>query len=302
MDIGGTNTRAMAVDFEGREVGERLRVSTLKSNAADFIEHLSELILKAIPQDKKLEDLAGVGIGMPGPLNPKEGILYQTPHFAELKNVEVAKMLSQKLNKPVYLEHDANCAAIGERAFGAAKNVDDFIMLTFGTGIGAGIYCGGKIVHGKSGGAGEVGHLCLYPGGTTCQCGRKGCLEEYLSARAVVRRANEMGANIENAHEIFVQKDRGTEWAEKLFSKLVHELSTGLGTLINVFEPQKIILAGGLFVQKHENFLSAVQEALKNEAFDSALKDFELCATHIPRNTGLLGAAAVAISKLTPRL
>lgn len=297
VDIGGTNTRALAIGLNGKVIGERIRESSRKDAGVEgFVAHIAEVIKKAIPKDSAGELLA-VGVGLPGPVNARKGILNHAPNLPGFHNVPMAQMLQDILKVPVYVDNDANCAVFGEHRFGAAQNKDDFLMLTFGTGVGGGVFMDGSIRYGKSGGSGEMGHICLYPGGLPCGCGRKGCFEKYVSAITVLNRAKAMGANIEAAHEIYEAFDRGEPWAKDLLGTVSTELATTLGTLINIFEPEAIVLGGGLFVQKYESFLAIVKEKLKKEAFPSALEGFELLISGVPGNAGLLGAAALALSK-----
>lgn len=299
VDIGGTNTRAMAVGLGGNVVGPRIREPSRKDQGVEgFINHVAEVIEKAKPESSQGE-LLGVGVGLPGPVNPKQGLLYHAPNLPGFHNVPVSKMLSERLGVSVFVDNDANCAVFGEHRFGAAQNKNDFLMLTFGTGIGGGVFMDGSIRHGKSGGSGEIGHLCLYPGGLQCGCGRRGCFEKYVSAITVLNRAKAMGANIEAAHEIYEAFDKKEEWALGLLDSVSTELATALGTLINIFEPEAIVLGGGLFVQKYESFLNLVQKKLAKEAFPSALENFSLLVSGVPGNAGLLGAAALALSKVS---
>lgn len=297
VDIGGTNTRALAVDFGGQIIGERIRLESDKDRGLDaFLEHIALVVQKALPGAEHGKPLA-VGVGLPGPVNPREGVLYSAPALPFV-NVNFAQKLGAILGVPTFVDNDANCAAFGEHRFGAAQNMNDFLMLTFGTGIGGGIFMDGKIRYGKSGGAAEIGHLCVERGGRPCNCGRRGCVEQYLSAINVMKRAGECGHEVSAAHEIYEAEERGEVWAIKLLSDLSFELASVLGSLINVFEPQGIVMGGGLFVQKYENFLQFTREKLQKEAFPSALKGFELLVSAVPGNAGLLGAAALAMSKV----
>ena len=296
VDIGGTNTRALAVDAAGNAVGERIRLESHKDSVAAFVEQVCRVIERAIPQGQG-KPLA-VGVGLPGPVNAPSGVLFEAPHLPGFRDVPLGKLLGDKLKLPVFIENDANCAAFGEAAFGAARGKKDFLMLTFGTGIGGAIFSGGNIQHGKRGAAGEVGHMNLHPNGIACNCGRRGCFERYVSAVTVLNRAKETHPEIEQSHEIFEAADRGEAWAQALLEDVSSDLARGLGNLVNIFDPEAIVLGGGLFVQKFENFLELTREKLQREAFASMLRGFELLTSQVPGNAGLLGAAAMAYRRL----
>ena len=184
MDLGGTNLRAAAIDKSGTLL-EKI------SGATKFEEGREAVIGDIVAAISKLrethgaEGLRGIGVGVPGFIRMKEGLITNSNNLPYLENVPIRDVLSAKLNTRVILENDANAAALGECWIGAGRDVDDLVLLTLGTGIGGGIISGGRIVRGSVGMAGEMGHISVVPNGNPCGCGNQGCLEKHASATAV---------------------------------------------------------------------------------------------------------------------
>ncbi|HCC71726.1 MAG TPA: glucokinase, partial [Bacteroidales bacterium] len=187
IDIGGTNTVFGLVDKEGKIISEG-SLSTDKSPRPDrFIKRLAGEINKLVDEKKNII-LKGVGVGAPNG-NYHKGTIELAPNLSWKGIVPFADIMKKEVNKPVVLTNDANAAAVGEMIFGGAKEIKDFIILTLGTGLGSGFVVNGNVVYGHTGFAGEYGHVIMVPGGRECGCGRKGCLETYVSATAIVRTA-----------------------------------------------------------------------------------------------------------------
>ncbi|MDR2168022.1 MAG: ROK family protein, partial [Clostridiales bacterium] len=180
VDLGGTNLAAGIVD-NGKILHKMSVATNFKEGAGALIADIARLCNELTAD---FENIVSIGIGCPGIVNPKEGILVKAPNLG-LFNIEISQPLSRLLNLPVFIENDANCAALGEHSRGAAKGAVSSITVTLGTGVGGGIIIDGKIYSGPFFGAGEIGHHVIVVGGEACNCGRRGCWEAYASANAL---------------------------------------------------------------------------------------------------------------------
>src|SRR5438128_1696976 len=195
VDLGGTNLRIAAVNQRG-ELMEKVTLGTRVALGKDHVIHeMCDAIRVLAVKYQNAGPLQGIGIGMPGIIDMKTGMLRESPNLTGWEESPVQAQIERRLCTLVILENDANVAALGEKWLGAAKDFDDMIMLTLGTGVGGGIVLGGRIWHGMTGMAGEFGHMTVEPEGQLCGCGNRGCAEQYASATAVVRMAREAIAN-----------------------------------------------------------------------------------------------------------
>ena len=191
VDLGGTNLRIAAVDVNGN-ILEKITTGTEVARGRDqVIFEMSEAVRELITKFRNAGHLAGIGIGVPGIIDMQSGMLRESPNLPGWQDYPVKQEIERRLGTTVILENDANAAALGEKWLGAASNVDDVCMITLGTGVGGGIVLQGRIWHGMTGMAGELGHMPVDPEGPPCGCGSRGCLEQYGSATAIKRMAVE---------------------------------------------------------------------------------------------------------------
>jgi len=195
VDLGGTNLRIAALDEKGQLL-EKVTLGVQVFLGRDHvIDAMCDAISHLIAKYKDSAILAGIGIGVPGIIDMKTGMLRESPNLPGWAEFPVHAEIERRLGTRVILENDANAAALGEKWLGAARHVQDMAMLTLGTGVGGGLVIGGKVWHGMTGMAGEFGHMTLDAEGVPCKCGSRGCLEVYASATAVVRMAREVIAS-----------------------------------------------------------------------------------------------------------
>src|SRR5579872_1863498 len=191
VDLGGTNLRVAAIDQTGKQL-ETITTGTEVKRGRDSV--INEMCLAIQSLANKYLDsrkLVGIGIGVPGIIEMERGTIRQAPNLPGWGDYPVKHEIEQRLGTTVFLENDANAATLGEKWLGAARDVDAVALLTLGTGVGGGIVIDGRIHHGMSGMAGEIGHMTVYPDGVVCGCGSHGCLEQYASATAIKRMALE---------------------------------------------------------------------------------------------------------------
>ena len=211
-----------------------------------------------------------------------------------------------EINLPVYLENDANCAALGEHMVGAAKGSDSSITVTLGTGIGGGIILGGKIISGAYGDAGEIGHMVISPNGEPCTCGTHGCWEAYASATALIRQAkiasiyapeSQIVKEVDNdlrlitGKTVFDAADLGDETAKSVIQQYLFYVSIGLANLVNILQPETIAMGGGICAQG-EKILRPIGEMTESMVFGRNLKT-KLVTAALGNDAGIIGAAAL---------
>lgn len=296
VDVGGTNLRVGAVNSDGELILSFKESTPNENNPLALLDTLCNLVAKV--QEQVREPLTGLGLGWPGAVNQQEGLVLETPNIRGFQNFPLKQALEDKLHLPCQIENDAKCAGLAEKRFGAARSFQDFILLTFGTGIGGAIFTNGQLVRGRSGLAGEIGHLCLYPNGIACPCGSQGCMERYVSAKALETRAEKKWGRFVSARDILAlcEKD-GTEAheARSLIKDYVDDLSLALGSLINIFDPQGIVFSGGLFTTGGGPLLVEVQKSLSTQGFQSLKKNVQLVASTLEGKAGIIGAASLML-------
>ncbi len=193
LDLGGTNLRAAAITSDGKML-DSVSGRTAYSAGRDAIVNEMVEAIQSIRERQGAEQLKGIGIGVPGFIQMKEGVIRNSNNLASLENFPIREELSRRLATKVILENDANAAALGEKWIGAGCDVDDLVLLTLGTGIGGGIVSNGDIIlRGHLGMAGELGHITVVPNGNPCGCGNRGCVETHASATAVTAMAKLLG-------------------------------------------------------------------------------------------------------------
>ncbi|MCU0245640.1 MAG: ROK family protein [Bryobacter sp.] len=292
VDLGGTNLRAAAIDRNGKLI-EKISRST---NAAQGRDAVLDAIVGGILElksDLPNDQLAGVGIGVPGFILIREGKIVGSNNLPDFEGFPVRDAIEKRLGAKVILENDANAAAMGEKWMGAGKDVDDLVLLTLGTGIGGGIISGGRVLHGFVGMAGELGHLTVVPNGNPCGCGNRGCLEKHASATAVTAMARLMQLGEElSAAEVFQMAEAGNEKARRVFETMGEALGIGLANLVNVFNFPLYLLSGGV-LPAWDYFAPTMMAVIRERSFT-----FRHTATRIEKATlgneaGLYGAACL---------
>ena len=260
VDLGGTNLRIAAVDEHGQLL-EKITLGTKVARGKDHVIHeMTGAIQQLSAKHRDAGVLQGMGIGVPGIIDIKTGMLRESPNLPGWANSNVREEIEERLGTRVILENDANAAALGEKWLGAARDVEDMAMLTLGTGVGGGIVFGGRIFHGMTGMAGEFGHITVEPEGVPCPCGNRGCLEQYASATAVVRMAREaISSRRAGALERAASSDpefsakavynlaiQGDVEAKRIFGRVGRALGIGIADLVNALNLPMYVVGGGV--------------------------------------------------------
>lgn len=292
IDVGGTNLRVGAVSSQGELLLSFREPTPKESTPVPLIKMICDLVQQV--QKQISEPIAGLGLGWPGAVNRNEGLVLQTPNIQGFKDYPLQKDLEQRLKIPTRIENDAKCAGLAEQKFGTAQKFKDFILLTFGTGIGGVIFANSQWVQGRSGLAGELGHLCLHPGGLPCSCGSRGCFEQYASARALENRAQQILGKKISAREILVLADADDE-ARRCIQEYTFDLAIGVGSIINIFNPEAVVFSGGLFTTGGRVILSSLKEELNKQGFQALKKNIELLPSALEGKAGIIGAASLCL-------
>jgi glucokinase len=306
IDIGGTNLVAGTVAEDGSELLGLVSEPTLPEQGAEAVIARIVKLARASVAEAKGTPIAGVGIGAPGPLDTKRGLVLLTPNLGWV-NLPLRDRLSDALGMPATLDNDANCAVYGEWWRGAARGVHHVVGLTIGTGIGGGIVLGGEIYHGASDVAGEIGHMSIDSMGRRCKCGNYGCLEAYASGPAIAARAVEgIQAGAETALPQYVAGDLakitaqvvyeaahdGDPYALEVVRDTAKFLGAGVANIINVFNPGVVVVCGGVTLAGDKLFLPLRSE-VKRRAFRPAVEACRIVPGELQGTAGVYGAAAV---------
>jgi glucokinase len=309
IDVGGTNTEVAIIDNDGA-ILDGFNVSTRCCESFDqYISLISDGVSDMIKRNNFEQKIERIGVGAPN-ANFFSGNIEHAPNLLWKGILPFASMLQEKTNIPVVLTNDANAAAIGEHVFGGATGMNDFIVVTLGTGLGSGIFSNGKLIYGHDGFAGELGHTLVETNhGRLCGCGRRGCLETYVSSTGIVTTAIELLANNQEKSvlkeipanqltslDISNAANAGDAVAIKAFEYTGKMLAIALANVVSITSPEAIFISGGLvksgkllFDPLIENYNNCVMTLFKGKVkiLPSLLCD---------KNTGLLGAAALAFN------
>ena len=306
VDLGGTNI-AVGVVNENLNIIGRAKLKTNVPRPAEAIfSDIAKAVLIAIDDARiKLEEVQSVGVGTPGSVNKAKGMI-EFANNLDFNKVPAKEMLEEKLGRPVYLDNDANCAALGEAIAGVGKGVSSFVAITLGTGVGSGIVIDGKIVGGVNFAAGEMGHMVIVVNGEQCNCGRKGCWERYASANALTAQTKEamiqnressmwqqVGGKIEevSGRTAFDAMRQGDETASEVVSRYIYYVSAGIINIVNALQPEIICVGGGIG-HEGENLLEPIRRHVENERYSVyAEKQTKICAAVLGNDAGIIGAA-----------
>jgi len=293
-DLGGTQLKYGLVDDQGT-VLYKDKAPTPPS-IGEFLDRLAGLWadLKALSP----EPIGAAGFGFPGIYDVCLGRIRQSPHCAGLEEFDLGPALARVLDAPFIIDNDANLAALGEWTHGAGRGTSSLVVMTIGTGVGSGIILEGRIWAGSRGFAGEIGHVSIRPDGLDCPCGNRGCLETEVSARALIRRYRDFSADPGpiTSEEIYRRAAAGDEAARRSFLEAGISLGLGLGMIINVLNPEMILIGGGIMTAGDLLLDPAIAEAGRR----SYRAGFEACAigrTALGNDAGLIGAAVRAAQR-----
>lgn len=310
VDIGGTNLVVGAVVADGgRVVGLRTEPTGATHGAESVIDRIVAMARATMADTRRIDPNAefdGVGIGSPGPLNRTTGIVLLTPNLGWV-DMPVRDRIGTALGLPAWLDNDANCAMAGEWWVGAAKGARHAVTFTLGTGIGGGIVIDGRLLHGASDVAAEIGHITIETNGRRCGCGNDGCLEAYASGPAIARRALEMiEAGAESlipslvggvlarigAETVYAAAATGDPLALEVVQDTAKYLGVGVANLINILNPEVVVICGGV-TQAGDRLFTPLRREVARRAFRPAVQACRIVPGLLPGTAGVVGAAKV---------
>jgi glucokinase len=310
IDLGGTKILTAVIDSEGEMLSRDHSVTPAAKGQDAVIQAIIESVRRVLGQaELGLDRLEAVGVGAPGPSNPRTGVLYTSPNLPGWRNVPLRDIIEGEFKKKTFLINDANAAALAEYHFGAGRGSCCLIYVTVSTGIGGGVVIGGKVHTGAGGVAAEIGHMTIEDEGPACKCGNRGCWEVLASGTALAREARRRiaegeatsileraGGEMEKVTAPVVQEaaEAGDGVARQLLARTSHYLGTGFANLINILNPDVIVIGGGM-ANMGEMLLGPAYAAARERAFPSAYKSVRFARAELGRNSGVLGAAVYAL-------
>jgi glucokinase len=310
IDVGGTNVVVGTVAEDGSEVLGLVSQPTLAEQGADAVVARIVKLARASMAEAPGREIAGVGIGSPGPLDTKTGVVLMTPNLGWI-NMPLRDRIGGALGLPATLDNDANCAVFGEWWRGAARGVDDVVGLTIGTGIGGGIVLGGQIYHGASDIAGEFGHMTIDANGRRCKCGNYGCLEAYASGPAIAARAVEgieSGAETTlaqyvagdlsriTAQVVYEAAHDGDAYALEMVRDTAKLLGAGVANIVNIFNPAVVVICGGVTLAG-DTLFRPLRSEVQRRVFKPAWEACRILPGVLTGTAGVYGAAAVFMQR-----
>jgi glucokinase len=311
VDLGGTNIVVGALSLDGSQQFGMHSVPTRADLGSDaVVARIAQLVERVAAETMAATgasraQMLGVGIGSPGPLDRETGVVILTPNLG-WTNFPLRDRIAQAVQLPATLDNDANCATLGEWWLGAARGAQQVVGLTIGTGIGGGLILNGRLFHGVSDVAGEVGHTTIDANGRRCGCGNYGCLEAYASGPAIAERAREALAGGEpsampavvggdlsrlTAATVYDAAKQGDRLAQEVVRETARILGIGIANLLNIFNPEVVVLAGGV-TQAGDQLFEPMRAEVRRRAFKPAVDACRIVPGALQGNAGVIGAAA----------
>lgn len=305
IDVGGTTAKAGVVDEEGKILAKSVCKTGKERAFEDIAADMAELCRRVVRESgHEMADIAAVGVGIPGEQDPRSGLVAFCNNLGWV-NVPLMQRLREALGLSVYVDNDANVAALAESAFGASRDVKSSILVTLGTGVGGGIVENRRVRTGAHGVGGEIGHMVVVVDGEKCNCGHRGCWEKYASATAIIRMgralmeekpdcalARQLGSDAAqlNAKAVLDLAKAGDADCMGIFETYVKYLCVGLANLINIYDPDMIVLGGGV-AYAGDFLLDAVRAALGDYVYCPALSWARVELARMGNDAGIIGAA-----------
>ncbi len=306
VDLGGTNIAVGVVNEDLKIIGRGKVKTKCPRPAEEIFDDIAVAVNMALKDANiTIDDVSSVGVGTPGSVNKKNGYIEFANNLG-FNNVPAKEMLESRIGKTVFLDNDANCAALGEAIAGAGKGVGNFVAVTLGTGVGSGIIVDGKIVSGVNYAGGEMGHTVIMVNGKQCNCGRKGCWEQYASATALISQTKEAMLNDKNSKMWQLCNDNvdnasgrtafdgmrlGDETAKAVVDQYIYYVSVGIINVINTFQPEFVCIGGGI-CNEGDTILNPIKEHVNSERYSIfAAKQTKIVTAELGNDAGIFGAA-----------
>jgi glucokinase len=306
LDLGGTRFRVAVGTRKGALEWRRSDFTRVERGLDPVLDSLYAAVDEAVASANENGPISGIGIAAPGPLDPDTGVIYNPPNMPGWDTVPLRQLFEARYRTPVRVANDANLAAVGEHRYGAGKGCSQMVYITVSTGIGGGVIVDNRLLLGFGGFAGEVGHMSVDMDGERCNCGNVGCLEWLASGTSIARRAREMvergvPTDLARLAPEQITATRVTEYANRgdfAARRLLHDVGVALGVgvvnLAHLFNPQRVILGGGVSLNAGPILWDAIRGTVQNRAMESSRRGLEILPAALGDDAGLLGGIAVA--------
>lgn len=309
IDIGGTKIATCVMRKDGEVIAQEEVPTKAKEGPKAVISRIKDTVYHVLDQGQVAkDDVEAIGVGMPGPLDIKKGLVKNPPNLPGWIDIPLTKILEEEFQLPVVLENDANAAVLGEKYYGIGKGIENIVYITVSTGIGVGVIVDGKLLKGEVGNGTEAGHTTINFGGPKCGCGNYGCWEAYASGTSLARFARDGIARGENtiikdlakddevkAEHVFLAAKKGDKFAKELVEDEGFYLGVGLANVVNMFNPKLIVIGGGL-THEWDMFYDNMMDIVKNNSLAANVENLEVVKTSLGPNVGVIGACAVALN------
>jgi len=303
VDLGGTNVRFALVSTKGEVLSRRKRSTEVQEGAAQTLQRILDGIGDMLDEAKG--GVAGIGIGSPGPLDSRRGIILESCNIPGWHNIKLKAIVEKRFGLPCKVENDANCAALAEHWVGAGRGVRNMLHYTLGTGIGGGVIVEGELLQGSDYAGGELGHVTVEPDGLACNCGNRGCVEAYASATGIVRRtearleAGEASVLLEDwrggrlkvtARIVQDAAEQGDRLAREIVEATGRYLGIAVASMINVFNPDVVSFSGGV-ARYGKMLFDPLRAEVKRRALRSMTRRVRIVRSRLGDKCGVIGAA-----------
>lgn len=309
IDVGGTNIKAGAVDYQGNILaGMRVLSEAAISSADAILDKLQRIVTDLVSQMKGQSPM-GIGFGIPGAINSIDGVVTQAPNFPGLNGLPLRNLMAERLKLPCFIDNDANCIAFGEMWIGAGRDYSHILLLALGTGIGGGVIIDNEMLRGADGMAGELGHIAVEIDGAPCNCGSVGCLETIASATGILRMFREQKSKhpqspLNSLQEtsitpavIYDLAMKGDQFSRSLIEQAGRGLGVGMASFINIFNPEIVIIGGGVAASWGILMPPAI-ETMKKRAFKAPAARVKVVRAEKEDDAGIFGTAYLAWDEL----
>lgn len=307
VDMGIKKSTAGLIDIDGNVINKVTLYFGMEMNQKQVIEIMKDCIYKVVKgYDDNFNKVIGIGMGIHGPVDSEKGISIYAPAFS-WHNINIVSIFEDEFKVPVIIDNDCRAMALGEKWFGKAKDSKNFVLLNIGTGIGAGIYLNGNLYPGNNFGAGEIGHVSITNKKIKCQCGKYGCFEAVASGVGIAKRfikkvkegkktsiLNKMSIIDITSEKIYEEALQGDELSIQILEETGSYIGDGLSMLINILNPEMILMAGGV-VKAKEFIFNEIQKSVSKKSINNNLKNLYIGETHLQENAGIVGAATLII-------
>ncbi len=300
IDVGGTNIKLGLIDHVGRiirrnNLSTKSYIRNKKILIDALLNHIHDLLYL---ENLKNKDLLGIGIGLPGLVDPKRGIVKSLTNIPGWQNVALKKIFQKSLKIPTFIENDVNLITLGEWKLGAGKGCQDLVCITLGTGVGGGLILSNELYYGAGFATGEVGHIPLNEKGPVCNCGGMGCLEVHVSNRTLLKKAQEIfkkkAITIEDVYQL---ANRGNKLAIQFFEETATHIGNGLTGVVNLLNPRLIIIGGG--ISNNWKFLfRTIQQIIQGRAMKVQGKMVKIVRAKLGDDAGIMGAYVLVKTRM----